>query len=107
MNKMQLILSDNDGLDKNHVQHPGSSKNQNDQKKSGGQHSCPFLAATTHRSGQMQQRRLSRLSPFEPHTGLKFLILRDRPQKVGTTESFSTEQLQRQFAEVAAWAELI
>ena len=39
MNKMQLMLSGNDGMDKNHVQHPRSSKNQNDPEKSGGQYS--------------------------------------------------------------------
>ena len=50
---MQLILSDNDGLDKNHVQYPGSSKNQNDTQRAGGQHPCPTLVADAHRSGEM------------------------------------------------------
>jgi hypothetical protein len=50
---------------------------------------------------------LARLSLFEPPNYYKCLIFRDRPQKVGTTESSSTERLQRQFEEVAVWAELI
>ena len=45
---------------------------------------------------------LYRLSLFAPPAGRKCLIFCHRPQKVGTTESFSTERLQRQFEEVAA-----
>ena len=50
---------------------------------------------------------LTRLSLFAPPASRNYLIFRYRPQKVGTTWYFPTQQLQRQFVVEAAWAKSI